>query len=116
MALLDDSVFVQQVPIPFIMVEGSSDRSISVSRLQNAKKIEFRAVHPEMPNFKYDITSMSVRLVGVSELPQEITGDVVSVSTDQLSKLQYVVIDRVSVQTQVKLIQYQEPIVIQIKR
>ena len=59
---------------------------------------------------------MSVRLVGVSELPQEITGDVVSVSTDQLSKLQYVVIDRVSVQTQVKLIQYQEPIVIQIKR
>ena len=98
------------------MVEGSSDRSISVSRLQNAKKIEFRAVHPEMPNFKYDITSMSVRLVGVSELPQEITGDVVSVSTDQLAKLQYVVIDRVSVQTQVKLIQYQEPIVIQIKR
>jgi hypothetical protein len=30
--------------------------------------------------------------------------------------LQYVVIDRVSIQTQVKLIQYQEPIVIQIKR
>jgi hypothetical protein len=116
MALLDDSVFVQQVPIPFIMVEGSSDRSISASRLQNAKKIEFKAVHPEMPNFKYDITSMSVRLIGVSELPQEITGDVVSITPDQISKLQYVVIDRVSVQTQVKLIQHQEPIVIQIKR
>jgi hypothetical protein len=116
MALLDDSVFVQQVPIPFIMVEGSSDRSISASRLQNAKKIEFKAVHPEMPNFKYDITSMSVRLIGVSELPQEITGDVVSITPDQISRLQYVVIDRVSVQTQVKLIQHQEPIVIQIKR
>jgi hypothetical protein len=116
MALLDDSVFVQQVPIPFIIVEGSSDRSISASRLQNAKRIEFKAVHPEMPNFKYDITSMSVRLIGVSELPQEITGDVVSMTPDQISKLQYVVIDRVSVQTQVKLIQHQEPIVIQIKR
>lgn len=116
MALLDDSVFVQQVPMPFILVEGSSDRSISLSRLSSAKRMDFKAVHPEMPNFNYDITSMSVRLVGVSETAQEIAGGSVNITAEQLAKLQYVVIDRVSVQTQVKLIQYQEPIVIQIKR
>ncbi|MEY4897788.1 MAG: hypothetical protein RL525_1181 [Bacteroidota bacterium] len=116
MALLDDSVFVQQVPMPFILVEGSSDRSISLSRLASAKRMDFKAVHPEMPNFNYDITSMSVRLVGVAETAQEVSGSFVNLSGEQLAKLQYVVIDRVSVQTQVKLIQYQEPIVIQIKR
>jgi hypothetical protein len=116
MALLDDSVFVQQVPMPFILVEGSSDRSISLSRLASAKRMDFKAVHPEMPNFNYDITSMSVRLVGVAETAQEVSGSFVNLSVEQLAKLQYVVIDRVSVQTQVKLIQYQEPIVIQIKR
>lgn len=116
MTLLDDSVFVQQVPIPFILVEGSSDRSVSLGRLQSAKKMEFKAVHPEMPNFNYDITSMSVRLVGVVDGVQEVSGGVLSLSAEQLSKLQYVVVERVSVQTQVKLIQYQEPIVIQIKR
>lgn len=116
MALLDDSVFVQQVPMPFILVEGSSDRSISMSRLASAKRLDFKAMHPEMPNFTYEITGMSVRLVGVTEVAQEISGSSVSLTTEQLSKLQYVVIDRVSVQTQVKLIQYQEPIVIQIKK
>jgi hypothetical protein len=69
-----------------------------------------------MPNFNYDITSMSVRLVGSTETAQEIAGSSVNLTPEQLAKLQYVVIDRVSVQTQVKLIQYQEPIVIQIKR
>lgn len=116
MALLDDSVFVQQVPIPFILLEGSSDRSISYSRLSSAKRLEFKAMHPEMPNFNYDITGMSVRLVGASETSQEISGGTVSLTSEQLSKLQYIVVDRVSVQTQVKLIQYQEPIVIQIKK
>jgi hypothetical protein len=113
---LDDSVFVQQVPMPFILVEGSSDRSISMSRLSSAKRMDFKAVHPEMPNFNYDITSMSIRLVGVSDLAQEVAGSSVSLTAEQLTKLQYMVVDRVSVQTQVKLIQYQEPIVIQIKR
>ena len=116
MALLDDSVYVQEVPSPFILIEGSSDRSVSLSRLQNAKKLDFKAVHPDMANFNYDITSMSVRLVGVSESAQEISGSSISLSAEQLTKLQYVVVDRVSVQTQVKLIQHQEPIVIQIKR
>ena len=78
--------------------------------------MDFKAVHPEMPNFNYDITSMSVRLVGVAETAQEVSGSFVNLSVEQLAKLQYVVIDRVSVQTQVKLIQHQEPIVIQIKR
>jgi hypothetical protein len=73
-------------------------------------------VHPEMPNFNYEITSMSVRLVGATETAQEVAGSSVNLTPEQLAKLQYVVIDRVSVQTQVKLIQYQEPIVIQIKR
>ncbi|MFM6953325.1 MAG: hypothetical protein ACKOXR_09340, partial [Bacteroidota bacterium] len=116
MALLDDSVFVQRVPLPFVLVEGSSDQSISMSRLASAKRLDFKAMHPEMPNFTYDITGMSVRLVGVSEVAQEISGSSVNLTTEQLSKLQYVVIDRVSVQTQVKLIQFQEPIVIQIKK
>jgi hypothetical protein len=116
MALLDDSVYVQEVPTPFILIEGSSDRSVSLSRLQNAKRLDFKAVHPEMTNFNYDISSMSVRLVGVSESAQEISGSSISLSAEQLTKLQYVVVDRVSVQTQVKLIQHQEPIVIQIKR
>lgn len=116
MLLLDDSIFIQQVPDPFILVEGSSDRSVSFKRIQNAKKIEFNAFHPEMPNFQYDITSMSVRLVGVSDVTQEMSGGTVNITTEQLAKLQYIVVDRVSVQTQIKLIQHQEPIVIQIKR
>jgi hypothetical protein len=55
-------------------------------------------------------------LVGATETAQEVAGSSVNLTPEQLAKLQYVVIDRVSVQTQVKLIQYQEPIVIQIKR
>ena len=116
MALLDDSVFVQQVPMPFILVEGSSDRTISIARLNATKRIDFRAVHHEMPNFNYEITSMKLRLVGADESSKEITGSSINLTSEQLSKLQYVVVDKVSVQTQVKLIQYQEPIVIQIKR
>ncbi len=114
--LLNDSVYVQQIPAPFIVVDGASDRTISIGRLLNSKKLTFKAVHPDMPNFNYTIENMDVKLVGIKDGIKTISGGTIELSTDQLSQLQYVVVEKFSIQTQIKPIQFQEPLVIQIKR
>jgi hypothetical protein len=114
--LLNDSVYVQQIPAPFIVVDGASDRTISIGRLLNSKKLTFKAVHPDMPNFNYTIENMDVKLVGLKDGIKTISGGTIELSTDQLSQLQYVVVEKFSIQTQIKPIQFQEPLVIQIKR
>jgi len=116
MGLLNDSVFIQQIPIPFIVVDGASDRTVSVGRLSNSKKISFKAVHPDMPNFNYTIENMDVKLVGLKDGVKTINGGTIELTSDQIAQLQYVVVDKFSIQTQIKPIQFQEPLVIQIKR
>ena len=116
MVLLNDSVFIQQIPVPFIIVDGASDRTISLGRLSNSKKISFKAMHPDMPNFNYTIDNMDVKLVGIKDGAKTISGGTIELTSDQISQLQYVVIDKFSIQTQIKPIQFQEPLVIQIKR
>ena len=116
MGLLNDSVFIQQIPIPFIVVDGASDRTVSVGRLSNSKKISFKAVHPDMPNFNYTIENMDVKLVGLKDGVKTISGGTIELTSDQIAQLQYVVVDKFSIQTQIKPIQFQEPLVIQIKR
>jgi hypothetical protein len=45
-----------------------------------------------------------------------ISGGTIELTSDQIAQLQYVVVDKFSIQTQIKPIQFQEPLVIQIKR
>jgi hypothetical protein len=59
---------------------------------------------------------MDVKLVGLKDGIKTISGGTIELSTDQLSQLQYVVVEKFSIQTQIKPIQFQEPLVIQIKR
>jgi len=69
-----------------------------------------------MPNFNYTIENMDVKLVGLKDGVKTINGGTIELTADQIAQLQYLVIDKFSIQTQIKPIQFQEPLVIQIKR
>jgi hypothetical protein len=73
-------------------------------------------MHPEMPGFEYRIKDLDVRLVGCKNPKRQVNGASLSLSAEDLAQIQYLIVDRVSVSTQVRDNVFKEPIVIQINR
>jgi hypothetical protein len=114
--LLEDSIYVQAVPRPFILVDGNSSNSISIKRLKEKGMVQLSAMHPEMPGFEYRIKDLDVRLVGCENPKRSISGSTISLTQADLDHIQYIIVDRVAVSTQVRDNIFKEPQVIQINR
>lgn len=116
MLLLKDSIYVQKLPEPFIHVDGSSDRAISFSRLSANGKIVLHAKHPDLNNFKYIISGLKYRLIGVNNEMQSTAGSEIIVPTDKIQLLKYIVVEEATIQTEVSNMVNSKPIVIQIRK
>lgn len=116
MLLLRDSIYVQKLPEPFIHVDGSSDRAISYSRLSASGKVVLHAKHPDLNNFKYTISGLKYRLVGVNNEIQTAAGAEINVPSDKVQALKYIVVEEATIQTEVSNMVNSKPIVIQIRK
>jgi hypothetical protein len=104
------------LPEPFIHVDGSSDRAISFSRLSANGKIVLHAKHPDLNNFKYIISGLKYRLIGVNNEMQSTAGSEIIVPTDKIQLLKYIVVEEATIQTEVSNMVNSKPIVIQIRK
>lgn len=112
--IIADSVYVQPLPQPILIVENTSASRISKSRLLQQKSIIVTATHPDMDNFNYDIESMEIVLIGNGNVTKTINGASISLTAENLETIKYVQIKQVNVSTAVKQFKLSEPLLIEI--
>lgn len=112
--LLDDSIYIQSLPTPTIVVNGASNNKISSERLSLTHAVSISAIHPDMHNFNYDIGKVSYTLVGNGKANKTAQGASLELSNDEIVGLKYIIIKSVDIKTSVKDIVYKEPVLIEI--
>ena len=113
--LLKDSVFVQKLPVPFVYAKGVSGDVISRVRLKSDNKLVMYATHPDLQKFNFKLSNLKYRLVGISTEPLTATDNVINIPTDKLESLRYVVIEAADINNEIKNMEFESPLVIQVK-
>jgi len=114
--LLSDSIFILPIPEPYLTVEGSSDNAISYSRILGNKKIKILAQSPNLNTFKYTITQIKYRLIGISGEVLTAGGSIIELPTENIDKLKYLIVDNVQFKNDVRTTNYSKSIVLQIRK
>ncbi len=112
--LLLDSIFIQDLPTPQIVVNGASNNALSVNRLIQTKSISVSAIHPDMSSFNYDITRVNYTIIGVNRETKTSQGAKIDLSGTDVAKIKYLLINEVDIKTTVKQINLKEPVLIEI--
>ena len=112
--LLFDSIYIQDLPTPQIVVNGASNHAISVNRLLQSKSITVSAIHPDMTNFNYDITKVSYTIIGANRETKTTQGAKIDFSGMDIAKIKYLLINEVDIKTTMKQINLKEPVLIEI--
>lgn len=113
--LLRDSVYIQKLPIPFVYAKGVSGDLISRTRLKSDSKLSFYATHPDLQKFNFKLTNLKYRLVGLSQELLTASGDVINIPTDNIEALRYVVVEAADINNEIKNMEFESPLVIQVK-
>jgi hypothetical protein len=112
--LLLDSLYVQDVPTPQIMVNGASDNKISINRISQTKSISIGAFHPDMNAYKYDISKVNYTLIGANRETKSIQSGKIDLGGTDIAKLKYILINEVEIKTALKQIKITQPLLIEI--
>jgi hypothetical protein len=112
--LLLDSLYVQDVPTPKVMVKGASENKMSISRILQTKSITLGAFHPDMNAYKYDISKVNFTLIGATRENKSIQSGKIDLIGIDISKLKYILINEVEIKTAVKEIKITQPLLIEI--
>jgi hypothetical protein len=113
--LLRDSIYVQKVPEPFLFAEGSSGGTMSRSRLKSDGSVIIYGTHPDLQKFKFKLTNMKYRLLGASTELFTSENNEIKLSTEQIDKVKYIIIQGANINTGSKDFVFEKPLVIQIK-
>lgn len=113
--LLRDSIFVQKIPEPFLYAEGSSGGVMSRARLKSMASITVTGTHPDLQKFNYRLSNIKYRLVGASTEILNSASSKISLSTEQVDKVRYIIVQGADINTGSKGMVFEKPLVIQIK-
>lgn len=113
--LLRDSVFVQKLPIPFVYAKGVSGDVISRVRLKADNKLVLYATHPDLQKFNFRLSNLKYRLVGLSTELKTSDNETINIPTDNLDALRYIVVEAADVNNEIKNMEFESPLVIQVK-
>lgn len=113
--LLRDSVYVQKLPIPYVYAKGVSGDLISRARLKADNQLAFYATHPDLQKFNFKLSNLKYRLVGLSTELLTATGDVINIPTGNIDALRYVVVEAADINNEIKNMEFESPLVIQVK-
>jgi hypothetical protein len=112
--LINDSVYIQELPTPLIFGSNVSSNRISRARLKQQGELRVIAKHPDMDNFNYDVVNMNVTIIGRNIEEREVTGANIQLTQTDLDNVQYIQVNQVNVTTEVKDFQISEPLIIEI--
>jgi hypothetical protein len=112
--LLMDSLFVQDMPNPQIMVNEASNNKISLNRIKQMKSISISAFNPDLNSYKYAITKVNYTLIGANRETKSILSDKVDLGGTDIDKLKYIIINEVEIKTTFKEIKISKPLLIEI--
>ena len=112
--LLLDSLYVQDIPTPQIMINGASDNKISINRISQTKSISIGAFHPDMNSYKYDISKVNYTLIGANRETKSIQSGKIDLGGTDIAKLKYILINEVEIKTTSKEIKITQPLLIEI--
>lgn len=115
MLLLRDSVFVQKLPIPFIYAKDVSGDVISRVRLKADNKLVLYATHPDLQKFNFRLSNLKYRLVGLSTEQKTSSSETINIPTDNLEALRYIVVEAADINNEIKNMEFESPLVIQVK-
>lgn len=113
--LLRDSIYVQKVPEPYLYAEGSSGGVMSKTRLKTDGYISVYGTHPDLQKFRYSLSNIKYRLVGASTEIFNSASSKISLNSEQIEKVKYVIIEGADINTGTKGMVFDRPFVIQIK-
>jgi hypothetical protein len=113
--LLRDSIYVQKIPEPFLFVEGSSGGVMSRARLKSDGIINVYGNHPDLQKFNYKLTNLKYRLVGASSNVLYSTTNKITLNSEEIDKVKYIIIQGADINTVSKSFVFEKPLVIQIK-
>lgn len=113
--LLRDSVYVQKLPIPYVYAKGVSGDLISRARLKADNQLAFYATHPDLQKFNFKLSNLKYRLVGLSTELLTSAGDVINIPTGNIDALRYVVVEAADINNEIKNMEFESPLVIQVK-
>jgi len=113
--LLRDSVYVQKLPIPFVYAKGVSGDVISKLRLKTDNKLVLYATHPDLQKFNFQLSNLRYRLVGLSSEIFTAPNDVITVPTDKIESLRYIIVEAADINNEIKNMEFISPLVIQVK-
>ncbi len=112
--LLLDSLFVQDIPTPQIIVNGASGNKISYNRISQTKSISIVPFHPDVNNFGYNISKVSYTLIGLNRETKSTQSGKIDLSGIDIAKLKYILINEVEIKTTFKEIKLTQPLLIEI--
>jgi hypothetical protein len=112
--LLMDSLYVQDIPTPQIIVNGASDNKISLNRILQTKSISIGAFHPDMNVYKYDISKVNYTLIGANRETKSVQSGKIDLGGIDIAKLKYILINEVEITTALKEIKLTQPLLIEI--
>ena len=73
------------------------------------------ATHPDLQKFNFKLSNLKYRLVGISTEPLTAADNVINIPTDKLESLRYVVIEAADINNEIKNMEFESPLVIQVK-
>jgi hypothetical protein len=112
--LLLDSLYIQDIPTPQIMINGASENKISINRISQTKSISIGAFHPDMNAYKYDISKVNYTLIGANRETKSIQSGKIDLDGIDIAKLKYILINEVEIKTTSKEIKITQPLLIEI--
>ena len=110
-----DSVYVQKLPIPFVYAKGVSGDVISKLRLKTDNKLVLYATHPDLQKFNFQLSNLRYRLVGLSSEIFTAPNNVITVPTDKIESLRYIIVEAADINNEIKNMEFISPLVIQVK-
>jgi len=112
--LLFDSLFVQDVPNPQIIVNEASNNKVSINRIKQTKSISIGALNPDMNVYKFDIAKVNYTLIGANRETRSILSDKIDLGGIDIDKLKFILINEVEIKTTSKEIKITKPLLIEI--
>ena len=113
--LLEDSIYVQKLPTPFVYAKEVSGSSLSRARLKAQGIVSLSASHPDLQKFEYKLSNVNYRLVGATTDTFSVEGNVISVPTEFRDNVKYIVVESADINTNIKGFKFETPLIIEVK-